>query len=76
MVLVSEVKESGDVEAQLRHVLQKEKNQAHTTQATQERKEEQVGRSSQVSKLKFCSFICFNSNSCMFFPLIGSLICR
>lgn len=55
------------MEAQLRHILQKEKNQAHATQATRERKEEQVGKSSQVSKLKFCSFIYFNSSS--FFPL-------
>ncbi len=36
MVLISEVKESGDVEAQLWHILEKEEYQTHTAHTTQE----------------------------------------
>lgn len=39
MVLVSEVKESGDVEAQLGHILQKEEYQTHTTHTGQKWRE-------------------------------------
>lgn len=35
MVLISEVKEPGDVEAQLGHILQEKKHQAHSSQAAQ-----------------------------------------
>lgn len=41
MILVSEVKESGDVEAQLWHILQEEEHQAHASHAAQERKDNQ-----------------------------------
>lgn len=36
MILISEVKESGDVESQLGHVLEKEKHQTETTHAAAE----------------------------------------
>lgn len=36
MVLISEVKEPGDVEAQLGHILQEEKHQAHSGQAARD----------------------------------------
>lgn len=39
MILISEVKESGDVESQLRDVLEKEKHQTQTTHAVAETKQ-------------------------------------
>ena len=36
MVLVCEVEESGDVKAQLRHILQEQQHQTHTGQTTGE----------------------------------------
>lgn len=62
MVLISEVKESGNVEAQLWHILQKEKYQAHATHATQERREKQVTHSTSFQLEIQCFialFLCF-----------------
>lgn len=40
MILISEIKESGDVETQLWRILQKKKYQTQTTHAAQEKKKE------------------------------------
>lgn len=42
MVLISKVEESGDVKAQLRHILKEEEHQTHTTQTAQ-RKDDRLG---------------------------------
>lgn len=41
MVLISEIEESGNVEAQLWYILKEEEHQTHTTQTTQENKDRQ-----------------------------------